>query len=172
MKYLSIIILLSFCFIKSNGQGTEEHPNYQALDDTHYKVWWTDYKGKKHVVKDYIVKNGNESFLYKTGVQIGFSLPDQVLINPKDARPDISRSLLIDTNMLIQNNHWNNLMMVDTTTRQFYIRSYEPKTYAFIPNHSDTLIIQDTIWNLSDHIIRYIKIANKVYPLKPSPLIQ
>lgn len=55
----------------------------------------------------------------------------------------------------------------DNPNWKLFISSNEPKLYAYLPNNSDTLIIIDTVWNFYDHIIRYIKIGNKVYPLKP-----
>ncbi len=79
MKKL-IILIIFLGSIKSYSQGTESHPNYQALDSLHYKVWWVDYKGKKHVIKDSVIIQGNEKFLYKTGVQVGF-IPTPVQSN-------------------------------------------------------------------------------------------
>ncbi len=61
---------------------------------------------------------------------------------------------------------WNDSLIKRNS--QYSLRvSTEPKSYAYLRNNSDTLIIMDTIWNLYDHIIRYIKIGDKVYPLKP-----
>lgn len=55
---------------------------------------------------------------------------------------------------------------VDTSKAKWFINE-QPISYAYLPNNSDTLIMMDTVLNLYGHIIRYIKIGGKVYPLKP-----
>ncbi len=86
MKTLIVMFLL-FSF-ESNGQGTELHPNFKSIDDLHYKVWWTDYKGKKHSIKDSVVRSGNGKYLLKTGIQVGFNIGQSIYFPDRDVRAD------------------------------------------------------------------------------------
>lgn len=52
------------------------------------------------------------------------------------------------------------------TAKKITISNNVPKVWAIINSGSDTLIILDTVIELYNNKIRYIKIGNKVYPLK------
>jgi len=184
--------------IQSNGQGTKAFPNYTQIDSLHYKVWWTDYKGKKHLIKDSVIIRGEEAFLYKTGVQVRFvnytsviprSLDINSLLKTTSIPPDYGYESFPYINYPGMQNptiHYRDKDTIDTHTVfkyfPFYTTNIDTSRF-FVKNNrlldfdfDDLRLIQkansDTLEVLSFGKIKFVKIGDRVYKIESPKLTE